>query len=270
MGIDLQPITATLGAEVSGVDMANVDEATLDQLRKAWLDHKVLVLRDQHISVEEHIAFGRLFGELEIHPFAPGKTGHPEIVTLTSTAEDQNAASSWHSDVTWRQEPSMGSILRGVVIPPAGGDTCFADAGAAYDRLTPEWKERIDPLVAVHDFTRTFGRGLSAEDREASQREFPPARHPVVRTHPSSGKRSIYTNRNFVSHIEGVSAEESWEIVQYLERQIMNPSVQCRIRWDLDTFVMWDNRAVQHFATNDYWPETRQVERVTIIGDRPF
>jgi taurine dioxygenase len=270
MSIDLQPITATLGAEVSGVDMASVDGETLDQLRKAWLDHKVLVLRDQHITVEEHIAFGRLFGDLEVHPFAQGKTGYPEIVSLSSTPEDQNAASFWHSDVTWRQEPSMGSILRGVVLPPVGGDTCFADAGAAYDHLSAEWKERIDPLVAIHDFTRTFGRDLSPEKRTEMQRKYPPARHRVVRTHPETGKRSIYTNRVFVSHIEGVSADESWEIIQYLERQIMDPSTQCRIRWEVDTFVMWDNRAVQHFATNDYWPETRQVERVTIIGDRPI
>ena len=270
MDIDLQPITATLGAEVSGVDMANVDDETLDQLRKAWIDHKVLVLRNQHITVDEHIAFGRLFGELEIHPFVDDVSGHPEIVRLRSTAENQAAASFWHSDVTWRREPSMGSILRGVVIPPAGGDTCFADAGAAYDRLSPEWKARIDPLVAVHDFSRAFGPDLSDDERAAKQLEFPPATHPVVRTHPETGKRSIYTNRVFVSHIEGLSPEESWEIIQYLERQIMNPSVQCRIRWDVDTFVMWDNRAVQHFATNDYWPETRQVERVTVMGDRPF
>lgn len=270
MSIDLRPITATLGAEVSGIDMANADGETLDQLRKAWLDHKVLVLRDQRISVEEHIAFGRLFGDLEIHPFAPDRLGHPEIVRLTSTAEEQSAASFWHSDVTWRQEPSMGSILRGVVIPPAGGDTCFADAGAAYDRLSSEWKERIDPLVAIHDFSRAFGRDLSPEEQALKQSEYPPARHPVVRTHPDTGRRSIYTNRVFTSEIEGVPEDESWDIIQYLERQIMNPSVQCRIRWEVDTFVMWDNRAVQHFATNDYWPETRQVERVTIIGDRPF
>ncbi len=270
MNIRLDPITAALGAEVSGVDMANVDQATLDELRKAWLDHKVLVLRDQHITIDEHIAFGRLFGDLEIHPFVVDVPGHPEIVKLRSTANEQAAAAFWHSDVTWREEPSMGSILRGVVIPAAGGDTCFADAGAAYDRLSPEWKERIDPLVAVHDFTRAFGSNLSDEERAARQAEYPPARHPVVRTHPETGKRSIYTNRVFVSHIEGLPADESWETIQYLERQIMNPSIQCRVRWDVDTFVMWDNRAVQHFATNDYWPEERQVERVTIIGDRPF
>ena len=270
MAIEVHPLTATLGAEVSGIDMADVDDATIDELRKIWLDHKVLVLRNQPITVEEHIAFGRRFGDLEVHPFATGRTGYPEIVKIKSTAEHQYAASNWHSDVTWREEPSMGSILRGVVIPAAGGDTCFADAAAAYDRLSDEWRARVDDLFAIHDFSMTFGRRLSPEERAEKQREFPPARHPVIRTHPETGARGIYTNRTFVSHIEGVTAEESEEIVDHLERAIMNPSVQCRIRWEVDTFVMWDNRAVQHNATNDFWPETRHVERVTVVGDRPF
>jgi taurine dioxygenase len=270
MVLEVRPLTATLGAEVFGVDMANVDDAARDDLRKAWLDHKVLVLRDQHISIEEHIAFGRLFGELEIHPFATGIETHPEIVKIHSTADFKYAASDWHSDVTWRGEPSMGSILRGVIIPPTGGDTCFADATAAYDRLSDEWKARVDSLVAIHDFTQTFGRRLSPEDRAEKQKEFPPARHPVIRTHPETGARGIYTNRAFVSHIEGVSAEESEEIIDHLERAIMNPSVQCRIRWEVDTVVMWDNRCTQHNATNDFWPQERRVERVTVIGDRPI
>ena len=270
MPIDIRPLTGTLGAEVSGVDMADVDDATRDELRKAWLDHKVLVLRDQPISTEEHIAFGRRFGELEVHPFASGIAEHPEIVNIHSTADQPYAASRWHSDVTWRLEPSMGSILRGRVIPPAGGDTCFADATAAYDRLSDAWKERVEDLYAIHDFAMTFGRRLSDEDRAAKQAEYPPARHPVIRTHPETGARGIYTNRAFVSHIEGVSTTESEEIIAHLERAIMNPSVQCRVRWEVDTVVMWDNRCTQHNATNDFWPQERRVERVTIIGDRPF
>ena len=270
MAIEVRPITATLGAEISGVDMADVSGETLEQLRKAWLDHKVLVLRDQHISVEEHIAFGRRFGDLEVHPFAVGKKGYPEVVKIKSTAKHQYAANNWHSDVTWRAEPSMGSILRGVVIPPAGGDTCFADTGAAYQRLSQDWKDRVDPLFAIHDFSMTFGQRLSDEERAEKQALYPPARHPVIRTHPETGQRTIYTNRSFVREIEGCTPEESAEIVGHLERQIMNPSVQCRIRWSVDTFVMWDNRAVQHFATDDFWPETRHVERVTVVGDAPF
>ena len=270
MALQLTPLTATLGAEVSGIDMADVDDSAVDEIRKAWLDHKVLVLRDQHITIDEHIAFGRRFGDLEVHPFGFTVEGHPEIVCIHSTAETPFAASSWHSDVTWRLEPSMGSILRGRIIPPAGGDTCFADATAAYERLSDAWKERIDGLFAIHDFTQTFGQRLSPEERAEKQKEYPAARHPVVRTHPETGQKSIYTNRAFVSHIEGVSADESAEILDHLERRIMDPSVQCRIQWQVDTFVMWDNRAVQHFATNDFHPETRHVERVTIVGDKPF
>ena len=164
----------------------------------------------------------------------------------------------------------MGSILRGVVIPPVGGDTSFADTAAAYDRLSDEVKERVDDLYAIHDFSQTFGQRMSAEERAEKQKEYPPARHPVIRTHPETGARGIYTNGSFVSHIDGVSEDESRKLLQVLATAVMSPSVQCRVKWDVDTFVMWDNRAVQHHASNDFWPETRHVERVTIVGDKPF
>jgi taurine dioxygenase len=270
MAIEAHPITGTLGAEVAGVDMVNPDDAMIDELRKAWLDHKVLVIRDQHITTEEHIEFGRRFGELEIHPFATNDRDHPEIVRIKSNDKFQYAASNWHSDVTWREEPSMGSILRGVVIPPVGGDTSFADTAAAYDRLSDEVKERVDDLYAIHDFSQTFGQRMSPEERAEKQKEYPPARHPVIRTHPETGARGIYTNGSFVSHIDGVSEDESRKLLRVLATAVMSPSVQCRVKWDVDTFVMWDNRAVQHHASNDFWPETRHVERVTIVGDKPF
>jgi len=272
MALDVRPLTATLGADVSGVDMADVDGSTLEALHRAWLDYKVLVLRDQNITTEEHIAFGRLFGDLEVHPFAVyrgARTDHPEVVTLRSDAETTYSASVWHSDVTWREAPSMGSVLRAVEIPPVGGDTCFADATAAYDRLPDAWKSRVDDLVAVHDFTRAFGGRLDAAELAEKQATYPAVEHPVVRTHPATGARGIYTNRSFTSHVMGVDADESTEILRRLERAIMDPSVQCRIRWEVDTFVMWDNRAVQHFGTNDFYPETRHMERVSIVGDRP-
>lgn len=269
MGLELRKMTASIGAEVIGVDLATIDDETLAAIQAAWLQHKVLVFRDQAISTEEHVAFGRRFGELEIHPFVKQIAGFPEIVRLHSTAEAPYSASNWHSDVTWRAEPSMGSILRGLVIPPAGGDTCFANAVDAYERLSDDWKSRIDGLVAVHDFTRVFGDRLSEGERAKKAEQYPPQCHPVVRTHPETGERCIYTNGPFVSHIEGVSNEESREILTRLELAIADPSVQCRVRWEVDTFVMWDNRSTQHNATNDYWPEERMVERVTVAGDRP-
>ena len=272
MALELTPLNAYFGAEVAGVDMAAVDDATRDELRKAWLDHKVLVLRDQPITTEEHIAFGRLFGELEVHPFTDNKEGHPEIVVLEAGGDSGKTfvAAGWHSDVTWRAEPSMGSILRGVAVPPVGGDTCFADATAAYDRLPDEWKERVEGLVAVHDYARVFADRVEPEEEAEIRERYPPQRHPVIRTHPETGARAIYTNIGFTSHIEGVSAEESHAILRRLERAIMDPSVQIRVRWQPDTFVMWDNRAVQHAATTDFLPHYRRMERVTVVGDRPF
>jgi len=271
LGIECRPITGALGAEVTGIDLARLDDSLIDELRKAWLDHKVLVIRDQPITRDQHVAFGRCFGELELHPFAPSDHDHPEIVRIKSNAEAQYAASNWHTDVTWRQEPSMGSILRGVVIPPVGGDTTFANSALAYQRLSEEVKEFIDGRFAIHDFSMTFGRGMSDEERAEQQQRYLPARHPIVRTHPETGEKSLYTSRNFVRSIEGVDDPAEFErLMDTFDRAIMNPTGQCRIRWQPDTFVMWDNRAVHHHASNDFWPETRHVERVTICGDRPF
>ena len=266
----VQPLTVTIGAEVHGINLASVSDDELDELRKLWLDWKVLFFRDQHITQAEHVAFGRRFGKLEIHPFAPQDAEHPEILRIISSAKHQYAASNWHSDVTWREKPSYGSILRGVRIPDVGGDTVFADSAAAYDRLEDEWKERVDGLVAVHDYSATFGATVPESKKEEMREKYPPARHPVIRTHPETGAKLIYTNTSFVDSIEGLSSDETTRVVKRLERAIMDPSVQCRFRWQEDSFAMWDNRAVQHYATNDFWPETRVVERVTIEGDRPY
>lgn len=263
-------ITGYIGAEVSEIDLANLNSQDILDIKSAWLDHKVLVFRDQHITAAEHIAFGRCFGDLEVHPFAPSSDDYPEIVKIESNEKVQYAASRWHSDVTWRQEPSMGSILRGRVIPDIGGDTSFANAAVAYNRLTEETKEQVDGLYAIHDFTRSFGRRMTEEEREEQHKKYPPARHPVIRTHPETGERSIYTNRPFVSYIEGVNDEESQQLISTLERAMLDPSVQCRVKWAVDTIVMWDNRVVQHQASNDFYPQTRHVERVTIVGEEPF
>ncbi len=267
---DVRPQTVTIGAEIHGIDLANVSNDEIAELKKLWLDWKVLFFRDQHITPEAHIAFARRFGDLEVHPFAPGDDTHPELVVIESNAENQYAASGWHSDVTWRQEPSLGSILRGVVIPPVGGDTSFADAGAAYDRLSDKWKDRLDGMVGIHDYVRVFGRGVSEDKREEMREKYPLAHHPVIRTHPETGAKTVYSNRAFMTGIEGVGDDEFAEISAHLERAIMNPSIQCRFRWQVDSFAMWDNRAVQHCASNDFFPETRRVVRATIIGDRPY
>ncbi len=195
---------ATIGAEISGLDLtAELSDEVIDELRHALHDYKVIFFRDQPMSPSQHVALARRFGELEIHPFLLSNTGEPELVRFEKTAELTGYENSWHHDVTWRECPSMGAVLHALSVPEHGGDTLFSDMYAAYDSLDGETKLAIDDLVAVHDFIQTFGAGMSREQRQKAQLQYPPVRHPVVCTHPSTGKRHLYVNRPFVSHIDG-------------------------------------------------------------------
>jgi taurine dioxygenase len=267
--ITVTPLTGALGAEVGGVDLAAVDDETFAEVHRAFLAHKVLFFREQPITIEEHIAFGRRFGDLEVHPFITNDATHPEVVILESTPEKPNAAESWHSDVSFRAEPSLGSLLRGCIVPEVGGDTVWANMELAYDGLTDEVKAQIEGKVAVHSMEKVFGRSMSAEAREKALAEYPPQRHPVVRTHPETGRRCIYVNKPFTLRIEDVEPEESDRLLKHLEAQTAVPQYQCRFRWRTDSFALWDNRCTQHYAVPDFFPRHRRMERVTIIGDRP-
>ena len=273
----IQQLSEHIGAEISGIQLDNLNEDAVAEIKEAWLEHKVLVFRDQEISTEAHIAFGKNFGDLEIHPFADNLEDHPEIIVLEaggdSPRQNYNAAKDWHIDVSFREKPPMGSILRGKVIPEKGGDTRFSNAAAAYENLDPEIKARVDELSAVNDYTKMFGpstRFNSEESHEENIKEYPPVLHPVIRTHPETGKRSIFTNNFFTSHIEGVDGEESDYLLGKLAEAIRDPSIQFRVQWEPETFVMWDNRCVHHVATDDFLPLFRRMERVTISGDRPY
>ena len=270
-------LSETIGAEISGIHLDDLDQNEVAAIKKAWLEHKVLVFRDQKISTEAHIAFGKNFGELEIHPFADNLEDHPEIIVLEaggdSPRQNYNAAKDWHIDVSFREKPPMGSILRGKVIPEKGGDTRFSNAAAAYENLEPEIKSRVDGLFAVNDYTKMFGpstRFNSEESHEENIKEYPPVLHPVIRTHPETGKPSIFTNNFFTSHIEGVESEESDYLLGELAEAIRDTTIQFRVQWEPETFVMWDNRCVHHVATDDFLPLFRRMERVTIAGDRPY
>ncbi|MDG2332936.1 MAG: TauD/TfdA family dioxygenase [Myxococcota bacterium] len=268
--IRVEPVSPTVGAELSGFRMSGeIPPEQLAEIRQALLDWKVIFLRDQEVEVSEHVAFGRLFGELEVHPFARHMDGYPEVLTIHHNAKTRAGQNNWHSDVTWREEPSLGSILRARIIPPVGGDTLFCDMNAAYEHLDAETREQIDSLFAIHRFDRVFGTNLSDEKRAKMLEEYPPSRHPVVRTHPETGLRSLYVNSAFVSHIDGMAEDESRRLLERLYRQASVPEFQARLRWRTDTVAFWDNRAVQHYAAFDYHPEERRVERVTIVGDRP-
>jgi taurine dioxygenase len=269
--ITAEPLSPSIGAIIGGVRMSgNTPPEQIAEIRQALLDWKVIFFRDQDVSVADHVAFGRHFGELEIHPFTPNREDHPEVVVIHHDERSKRGQNNWHSDVTWREEPSLGSILRGRVIPAVGGDTLFADMYAAYEGLTDEVKERIDDATANHSFLHNFGRGMDDETRANYSEQYPDATHPVVRTHPETGRRGLYVNSAFTTHIHEMERDESDRLLRHLYRQASVPESQCRFRWQTNSVAFWDNRAVQHYAAFDYLPATRRVERVTVVGDRPF
>jgi taurine dioxygenase len=279
-GLTITPAGPLLGAEVSDVDLREaLDGETVAAVHAALLQHKVLFFRDQHISHEQHIAFGRLFGELESHPITAHLPGYPEILHIEAgdgtpltakTVPELRPTNKWHADVTFRERPSMGGVLRARTLPPSGGDTLFCDTAAVFRDLPSDLKLKLAHLKAEHDILRNFGHRVTAERRSQLIREFPPVAHPVVRTHPETGEKSLFVNHEFTSRILGVDEDESRELLADLIARVAAPEYHVRFRWSPNTVVFWDNRTTQHYPVFDYWPHERVVERVTIKGDRPF
>jgi len=268
-GFSVEPLTPRIGAELHGIDLSRpLPDEVIQEIRQALLTYKVIFFRDQDITQEQHIAFARRFGDLEVHPITPADQPNPEIFHLKAGAQRPRGADLWHSDVTWREKPSLGSVLRGRVIPEVGGDTLFSDMVAAYEGLSPAMKEWVCTLTAVHDgglFATLQGRPV-----EEFHAKYPPQEHPVVRTHPETGERALYVNVAFTTRINGLSKKESDWLLDHLFAQAAIPEYQCRFRWRKNSIAFWDNRACQHYAAADYFPAVREMERVTIIGDRPF
>lgn len=263
-------LNATIGAEISGVDLCQpVDAKTFAEIRSALLAYRVIFFRDQDLTAKHHLDFARLFGELEEHPFIPSDAPDAEVVRFDRDADTKGVENIWHSDVSWREVPSLGSVLRAHIVPDLGGDTLFADMVAAYECLDDETKQKLEGKVAVHDFTQSFGSLLSPEALAEKQLEFPAVEHPVVRTSADTGERSLYLNAVFTSHIVGMDREESDQLIARLVRESCTPEFQCRFQWRKNSIAFWDNRVVQHYAASDYWPQRRQMDRVTIIGERP-
>lgn len=274
LGLAIEPLSPAIGSVIHGIDLTQpVSDELAAVLRETLVERKVLFFRDQDITTEQHLDFARKFGELEVHPFAPSKPGYPEVLAITHNKESKGRENVWHSDVTWRLEPSLGSILRALEVPANGGDTLFANMEMAYDELDDTIKEQIDGAVAVHDFahfrTMLKKRGLSEEEIEEYNKAYPEAVHPVVRTHPESGRKSIYVNKAFTQYIVGMEREASDALLQFLYSRAAIPEYQCRFQWQANSIAFWDNRAAQHYAVSDYWPALRRMERVTIIGDKP-
>jgi len=267
---DVRPVGPTIGAQIDGVDLTSpLSDTVVAELERCLHEYKVLFFRDQPLTPAQHVAFARRFGELEVHPFITANSDQPELVRFEKEATVGGFENGWHSDVSWREHPSLGAVLHAVEIPAVGGDTLFADMYAAYDGLEPGLQEQIEELTAVHDFSMVFGHTVKPEDKDAMRRKFPPVEHPVVRTHPATGRKLIYVNRFFVDYIVGMDRDESDALIARLAREAETVEYQCRFHWEPDSVAFWDNRAVQHYAASDYWPERRVMERASIVGDRP-
>jgi taurine dioxygenase len=268
--IEARPLSPFIGAELQGVDLReDLSDAAIAEIRQLLLDHRVIFFRDQDISAEQHIRFAKRFGPLEVHPATPKDQENPEILRIKHGAKSRGSENFWHSDVTWRAEPSLGSILRAIEVPEVGGDTLFSSMDAAYDALSPAMQEWVCTLTAVHDISRVFAAKLKTS-REELLAQYPLQEHPVVRTHPETGRRSLYVNTAFTSHIKGLSRKESDWLLDHLYAQAAIVEHQCRFRWQANSIAFWDNRACQHYAASDYFPAVRIMERVTIAGDRPY
>lgn len=270
-----EPCSATIGCEIGGLDLRTpLSESHRAAIRQALLDWKVVFFHDQPLSVAQHLAFARQFGDLEIHPFANSDPDHPEVLHIHHTEASPGAENGWHSDVTWRLQPSLGSVLRCIEAPARGGDTLFADMYAAYEGLPDKIKDQIDGQVAVHDFAgfrkALRARGVDEAVIEQHIKDYPNPQHPVVRTHPETGRQGLYVNAGFTKYIVGMERDESDRLLRLLYAQAATPEYQCRFRWRKDSIAFWDNRACQHYATSDYWPNKRTMDRVTIVGDTPF
>jgi taurine dioxygenase len=268
--VQIQPVTSIIGAEISGVDLRDdLDDQTIATIRQAFLDHLVIFFRDQDLTDEQHLAFAQRFGTVSISPLATKYQESPTVTVLDQVAPKGEGADEWHSDNAFVACPPIGSILRAVRLPPVGGDTCFANMYAAYEALSAPLRSLVDGLTAVHDITKVMRKAIEAGhttlDLAEIQRQCPPVEHPVVVTHPETGRKALYVNRNSTSHLVGVTERENEVLLPFLFDHVRSPEFQCRFTWRPNSMAFWDNRCAQHYAVADYM-ERRVMHRVTIDG----
>ena len=274
-GIAIHPVSGALGAEVSGVDLAkHLDDDTVAVLRRAWLEHLVLLFRDQPLTPPQLLAFARRFGHTIEYPFVKGLDEYPDIIPVVKLEHEQiNFGGVWHSDTAYLDVPPMASMLLAREVPPAGGDTLFASMYLAYETLSDGMKRLLAGLRAVNssakaDASRTREDRI-AERGRADARALYEAAHPVVRVHPETGRKALYVNVAHTIRFEGMTEEESAPLLGYLYRHQIRPEFTCRFRWRPGSLAFWDNRCAQHNAVNDYAGHRRVMHRITLAGDVP-
>jgi len=269
--MEIQPVTPLIGAEIVGTDLANLSDADFEAIDQAFTDHLVLFFRDQPpLTPDIQVAFGKRFGELHYHPAAPHHADYPEIFVIHADKNSKFAdGNGWHTDVSCDLEPPRGTCLQLHKLPPSGGDTMFANMYAALETLSPVMQNFLSSMTAMHESEHVYrgryeGRGVDNTDTK-----FPSAEHPVVCTHPKSGRQALYVNPSFTTQINGLTAHESKALLEFLFRHQQRPEFQVRFRWSENAIALWDDRCTQHFAIWDYWPNERKGHRVTIKGSRP-
>ena len=278
--IKVSPLSSAVGAEISGVDLADCDDATFAEIHRAFLDYHVVFFREQELSLDSHKAFGRRFGTLNVHPQYVPLDGHPEILPIVKEANaEHNIGGVWHSDITFLERPALGSILYAIDVPDTGGDTLFANQELAFERLSTGLQQLLSELRAVHsDYTLSARTEAEFRNKTRSTKLSEEAMckpvienlHPVVRTHPETGRKSLFINRAFTVRFENMTTAESTPLLEFLYEHTTKPEFTCRFNWGKGSVAMWDNRCVQHYALNDYYGRRRYMHRVTVDGDRPI
>ncbi|GHD27365.1 taurine dioxygenase [Parahalioglobus pacificus] len=273
--LDITPLAGALGAEIRGIDLSQaLNDDTVRKLRKLLNEYQVIFFREQAISPQQQTDLAQCFGPLQQHPAYDTVAGHPAVTILESSAEKPSKIEQWHSDMTFREHPPLGTVLKAVECPARGGDTLWASMTAAYDALSAPMQSFLGGLIAVHDFSHGFRESLAepgGRERLADAvATNPPVRHPVIRTHPETGKKVIFVNALFTTHIEGLRRSESDALLQFLFQHIQTPEFSVRFNWRPGSIAIWDNRSTQHKPVNDYFPAYRRMERITIDGDKPY
>lgn len=270
--IDVREYSPALGAEVRGVSLA--DGVSADEYREilhAFERYQVLFFKDQQeIAPEQHVSFGKLFGELHAHPAAPTMPGHPEIFEIHTHRESKIANGEfWHSDVSCDERPPLGTMLQLHIVPPSGGDTLFSNMYTACESLSAPMQAMLEGLTARHESAHVYHGRYADRGRSDDDIECPAANHPVLRRHPGSGRRALFVNRTFTTRINELSRGESDALLNFLFDHAEQVDFQIRFRWSVNDLAFWDNRCCQHRAIWDYWPAERKGRRVTIRGERP-
>ena len=277
MSLTVTPISSALGAQIDGVDLTQpLSLEQRDAIEQALLQHQVIFFKNQVITPQQQARFAANFGDLHIHPIYPNVPEQPEVLVLDTAVTDVRDNAVWHTDVTFLPTPAMGAVLSAKQLPAFGGDTLWASGIAAFEGLSRPLQVLLDGLTATHDFTKSFPLerfGSTPEDLarwEQTRKNNPPLSHPVVRTHPVSGRKSLFVNEGFTTKINELSEAESDAILKLLFAHATRPEYTIRWRWQENDVAFWDNRVTQHYAVDDYRPNRRVMHRATILGDAPF